>query len=359
MNGLANLRSTTSVVRAVMPLLLAVITSGILLAVIGKNPFAFFGAVIQFGLLGSGWQGSVILLAPLVLVAVGLTLAFRAGFWNLGVDGQFIIAAVLVAGVAPALTHTLPASIALIVLALIAIVSAALWSFIPAWLRATRQTNEIVTTLAMSFIALGIANLLVRGPFSDPAVLVPQTRVIPAEALLAFIPGTRVHVGVIFALVIALVAHFVLTRTSAGTRIDVLGSHPRTAQAVGMRVRLATIVIFAASAGMVGLAGFTDMMGVWGYARTDWNPAYGLAVIPFVLMARMNILAALPLLAFYAVFATGTTLAAQREGVSIDLTVIMVASVLGFLALTEWWFTRRERQVTRRAIAHPTLEVRP
>lgn len=358
MNTLSTLRAKTSLVRALSPLVLALITSGLLLVVIGKNPFSFFGAVFEYGVLGSGWQGSVTLLAPLVLVAIGLTIAFRAGFWNLGVDGQFIIAAVVVAGVAPALTGAIPPGLALVVLAVVAIVGAAAWSFIPAWLRATKQTNEIVTTLAMSFIALGIANMLIRGPLSDPAVLVPQTRVLPAEALLAFIPGTRVHVGVIFALVLAVVAHLVLTRTSVGVRIDVLGANPGAARAVGMRVGLATVVVFAASAGMVGLAGFTDIMGVWGYARTDWNPAYGLAVIPFVLMARMNILAAVPLLTFYAVFATGTTIAAQREGVSVDLTVIMVASVLGFLAVTEWWFTRREQRAGPSVDAPAVAEAR-
>lgn len=338
------LRVTRSVMRALMPLILAVITSGLILAAIGKDPFSFFGAVIQFGLLGSGWQGSLIMLAPLILVAVGLTVSFRAGFWNLGVDGQFIIAAVLVAGAAPMLSTALPPWIAVGILLVIAVVSAAAWSYIPAWLRAARNTNEIVTTLSMSFIALGIANMLVRGPFSDPGVLVPQTRVIPAEALLPFIPGTRVHIGIVFAVVIAIAAHLVLTRTAIGTRIDVLGANPRAGAAVGMRVRLATIAVFAVSAGFVGLAGFTDIMGVWGYVRTDWNPAYGLAVIPFVLMARLNVLAALPLLAFYSVFATGATIAAQREGVSVDLTVIMVASVLGFLALSEWWFDRRDQQ---------------
>jgi general nucleoside transport system permease protein len=99
-------------------------------------------------------------------------------------------------------------------------------------------------------------------------------------------------------------------------------------------------VVFLISGAAIGLAGVTDMLGVWGYVRTDWNPAYGIAVIPFVLIARLNLLATLPLLAFYAVFATGTTIAAQREGISVDLVIVMVALVLGFMALTEWMFSR-------------------
>jgi simple sugar transport system permease protein len=195
----------------------------------------------------------------------------------------------------------------------------------------------------MSFIGLGIANLLIRGPFQDSTVLVPQTRVLSQDTLLSFIPGTRVHVGVLIAFAAVLVSHFVLTRTSWGVRLDVLGANPRAAKHVGMRIQLATIVVFLISGAAIGLAGVTDMLGVWGYVRTDWNPAYGIAVIPFVLIARLNLLATLPLLAFYAVFATGTTIAAQREGISVDLVIVMVALVLGFMALTEWMFSRNNR----------------
>jgi simple sugar transport system permease protein len=332
-----------TVVRPLLPIVLALITAALILLVIGKNPFAFYANVLNFGLMGTGWQGSIVLLAPLMLIAVGLTVAFRAGFWNLGFDGQFIIPAVLVAGVGPALVEVWPIGLAIVALFALAIASGALWALLPAWLKAQKNTNEIVTTLAMSFIGLGIANLLIRGPFQDSTVLVPQTRVLSQDALLSFIPGTRVHVGVLIAFAVVLVSHFVLTRTSWGVRLDVLGANPRAAKHVGMRIQLATIVVFLISGAAIGLAGVTDMLGVWGYVRTDWNPAYGIAVIPFVLIARLNLLATLPLLAFYAVFATGTTIAAQREGISVDLVIVMVALVLGFMALTEWMFSRSNR----------------
>jgi simple sugar transport system permease protein len=332
-----------TVVRPLLPIVLALITAALILLAIGKNPFVFYTNVLNFGLMGTGWQGSIILLAPLMLIAVGLTIAFRAGFWNLGFDGQFIIPAVLVAGVGPVLVELWPLGLAIVALFALAIAAGALWALLPAWLKAQKNTNEIVTTLAMSFIGLGIANLLIRGPFQDSTVLVPQTRVLSQDTLLSFIPGTRVHVGVLIAFAAVLVSHFVLTRTSWGVRLDVLGANPRAAKHVGMRIQLATIVVFLISGAAIGLAGVTDMLGVWGYVRTDWNPAYGIAVIPFVLIARLNLLATLPLLAFYAVFATGTTIAAQREGISVDLVIVMVALVLGFMALTEWMFSRNNR----------------
>lgn len=330
-----------SFLRPVAPIALALIASGLLVAVVGENPLFFAGEIVRFGVLGSGWQNSLTLMAPLMLVAVGLTVAFRAGFWNLGADGQFLIPAVLVAGIGPSLVAAWPLALALPVLIVIAALAGALWAIIPAILRVRNQANEIVTTLSMSFIAIGIANILIRGPFKDETVLVPQTRVIPEDALLAYIPGTRVHVGLLIALATLLIAHVILTRTVFGIRLDVIGDRFEAARRAGIRTGLATLIIFALSGAAIGLAGSVDMLGVWGYARVDWNPAYGIAVIPFVLIARQNLIAVLPMLAFYAVFATGTTIAAQHAGISVDLVIVMVALILGFMAVTEWMFNKR------------------
>lgn len=335
------------VLRPVIPIVLALTAGAVLLAIIDKNPFAFYGEVVRFGIVGSGWQNSLVLMTPLMLVALGLIVAFRAGLWNLGFDAQYLLAAVLVAGVGSSLIDAWPLWLVIPVLFVLTALTGAAWTLIPAWLKVRSNTNEIVTTLVMSFIGIGIANLLIKGPFQDPGVLVPQTRVLPQDALLAYIPGTRVHIGFLIALVVVVLAHFVLTRTSVGVRIDVFGASVRTARSVGIRTGLLTLLVFGVSGAVIALAGAVDMLGVWGYARTGFNPAYGLAVLPFVLMARLNVLGTLPLLAFYAIFATGTTIAAQHAGISVDLVVIMVAFILGFLALSEWMFARFDRRTPR------------
>lgn len=329
-------------VRPLLPIVLALLTIAVLLLAIGNNPAQFFGEVISYGVLGSGWQNSLTMMAPLMLIALGLIVAFRSGIWNLGYDGQFLIPAVLVAGLGPWLVTVLPIWAATAMLIVLAILAGALWALLPAWLKVKRGANEIVTTLALSFIAVGVANLLIRGVFHDAQVLVPQTQVLPQWALLPFIPGTRVHVGVLLALAVVIIGHLILTRTSIGIRIDVLGTSPRAAREVGIRTGLVTLLVFMASGALIGLAGATDLLGVWGYARTDWNPAYGMAVIPFVLIARLNALAVLPLLAAYSIFATGATIAAQHAEVSVDLITIMVALILGFMAVSEWMFSKTQ-----------------
>lgn len=342
-----------SILRVLAPLALAVLTFAAVLLVIGASPDVFFSEVLRFGLLGNGWQNSLNLLAPLLVIGSGLIIAFRAGFWNLGFDGQFLLPAVIVAGFGPALTQLLPVGLALFVLIVLALIVGALWALVPALLKVRNNANEVVTTLMMSFIAIGIANLLIRGVFSDPNVLVPQTRVIAQDALLPFIGNSRIHVGVLVAVALVIVAQIVLTKTSLGVRIDVLGASPRVARHIGLRNGLLTILVFVLSGAAIGLAGALDMLGVWGYARTDFNPAYGIAVIPFVLIARLNPIGSVPLLAFYAVFATGATVAAQNAGISIDLLLVMDALLLAFLALTEWVVrrsvTRREKRSEKRS----------
>lgn len=328
-------------VRSLGPIVAALVTASILLAVLGKNPFAFFGDVLRFGLLGSGWQGSLTLLAPLLLVGLGLLVAFRAKLWNLGYDGQFLLAATLVAGFGPELTRVLPYPVAVLALVLIGAGSAAAWGLLPALLRAFSGTNEIVTTLMMSFIGVGVANLLVKGVFQDPTVSTPQTRVLPSAQLLPFLPGTAVHVGLLLALLAALAVHVLSSRAPFGARVNAFGANPRATAAAGVsgpRVIIGTLLL---SGALIGLAAAVDVLGVWGYVRSDWNPGYGQAVLPFVFLARLRPLPAIPFVFSYAVLATGGTMAAQRSGLSVDFLLVIVALILVFMAVIEMLGERR------------------
>ena len=116
-------------------------------------------------------------MAPLLLIAAGLIVVFRANIWNLGIDGQFLLGAAVAVGIAPELVAALPNGLALLLLWLIAGVVGAAWTIVPAFLKAWYNVNEIITTLMMSFIGINVANLLVKGPFRDfETTNVPQTR---------------------------------------------------------------------------------------------------------------------------------------------------------------------------------------
>ncbi len=175
----------------------------------------------------------------------------------------------------------------LLLFAVAAVVGAA-WTIVPALLKARYGVNEIITTLMMTFIGINLANILVKGPFQDLASNVPQTRAIAFTNLLPTIPGTRIHVGVLVAFVAAIVAWFLMTRTSFGLRLAVLGANARAAAHVGISVPRLIVVSFAVSGVFVGLAAATEILGIWGYVRADWNPAFGLLVVPLVFLARLQ-----------------------------------------------------------------------
>jgi len=329
-------------IRTIAPLLLALAAAGGIIWAMGVNPLQFYGDIIALGLGGTGWQKSLTLMAPLLLIALGLIIAFRAQLWNLGYGGTYLLAAAVVAGTAPAIMQAVPFLLGVLLLLAMAIAVGAAIGFLPAWLKSKYGTNEIVTSLMMSFIAIGAANLLVKGPFQDPGVTVPQTRVLDLGLMLPFIPGTRIHVGFVIVLVIVLVFHVILTRSAFGLKIDVLGASPKAATHAGINVKRLIVVVFLLSSGMIALAGAIDMLGLWGYMRTGFNPTYGDKILPFVFLARLNPLGSIPLVAFTAVLATGGTIAAQQVGLSVDFLLIIVALILFFMTVIELIGTRRD-----------------
>jgi len=331
-----------TVVRSLAPVILALIAGGLLLLALGQNPVRFYVDVWQGGIESGGWQNSVVLMTPLLLIALGLIVVFRAGIWNLGYDGQYLLGAALVAGFGPSMLQTWPTPLAYAVLFLVAGGAGALWTLVPAVLKAWYETNEIITTLMMSFIGVGVANILVKGPFQDHSVNIPQTRTIPFSKLLPNLSGTRVHVGVLLALGAVVIVHYLLTRTSFGLRLAVLGANPRTARHVGINVRRVIVTSFLWSGFLIGVAAAADVLGLWAYVRANWNPGYGDTVIPFVFLARLNPLAVVPFVAFYAVLSTGGDLAAQQANLPTDFLLVLVALILLFMTVIEYLGRRRD-----------------
>jgi general nucleoside transport system permease protein len=330
-----------ALIRSLVPVVLALVAGGVLLAALGDNPFTFYSNVWQYGVQQGAWQDSAILAAPLLLIAVGLIVVFRANIWNLGYDGQYLLGAALMTGVAPHLGGA-PAWLGELALFALSMAAGAAWTIVPAVLKARYQTNEIITTLMMSFIGIGIANILVKGPFQDPTVNIPQTRQLDPSRMLPSIPGTHVHIGVLVALGVAVIAYYVLTRTSFGLRLHVLGANPRAAAHMGLDVRRLIMRGFLISGALIGAASAVDILGVVGYVRANWNPAYGDTVIPFVFLARLNPLAVIPFICFFAVLSTGGDLAATNANVSTDFLLVLVALILLFMTVIEFLGRRRE-----------------
>jgi general nucleoside transport system permease protein len=329
-------------IRSIVPVLLALVAGGILLLALGRNPLTFYGNIWTGGIANGSWQDSAIRMAPFLLIAAGLTLIFRANIWNLGYNGQFLLGAALVSGYAPSLLTAVPEWLAFTLLFLLAGSVGAAWTLVPAVLKAWYGTNEIITTLMMSFIGIDVASLLIKGPFHDPTTPLPQTAVIPLDKMLPSIPGTRIHIGLLVAFAMILVVHYMLTRTSWGLRLQIMGANPRAARHFGINLPRLIVTSFLASGFLIGLAATADIVGLWGYIRTGWNPAYGDTIIPFVFLARLNALAVVPFVAFFSVLSTGGDLAAQQANLPTDFLYLLVGLILLFMTVIEYLGRRRE-----------------
>src|SRR5439155_5113001 len=278
-------------------------------------------------------QDSIMRMAPLLLMAVGLIVVFRAGIWNLGMDGQFLLAGALVSGLAPLLETHVPNTLNLVLMFLLAGAVGAAWTIVPAVLKARYGMNEIITTLMMTFIGIDLAQILVKGPFQDPGTTTPQTRALDFKALLPSIPGTRIHVGILVALFAAVVVWYLTSRTSFGLRLQVLGASARAARHMGLDVPRLIVGSFLVSGMFFGLAAASEILCTWGYQRADYNPAFGLWVVPLVFLARLHPIGVIPYVFLLSVVSIGGDYAAQNAGLTPQFTLLLVGLTLLFMAL--------------------------
>lgn len=358
--GAARARGTAgSFLAAAIPLLAGLAGAGLLLAALGSNPFTFYANMIDRGLLDpDGLQESVIRMAPLLLIAAGLIVAFRASLWNLGVDGQFLLGAALSAGLAPSLAGTIGVGPTLALMVAVAAAVGALWTLIPSLLKAAYGVNEIITTLMMTFIGLAFANILVKGPFLTEAGGVARTDVLEIDDRLPDLLGTRIHSGILIALAGILGVHVLMTRTSLGLKLRVLGANPRAATHLGLSPARLTVGAFAISGALVGMAGAVEILGVVGSFRADFNPAFGLLVIPLVFLARLDALASIAVVAAFSVIQIGGESAAREADVSSDFLLALVGLVLIFVALGDHLRKRRRSAGSGGALSGLTERIR-
>ncbi len=337
-----------AVLRVALPILLAFAAGALILLALGKNPLDYYAFVFRRGLLSwAGLQETITRSAPLLLIAAGLIVAFRAGIWNLGVDGQFLLAAVVCAAVAPWLIGFLPRWLTLVASLFVAALVGASWSLVPALLKARYGVNEIITTLMMSFLGISLANVLIKAAFWDPTTTVPQTRTLPVPFRFPRLFDTTVHIGILVAIAAILLVHFVMTRTAFGLKLRIVGANPRAAIHAGLPMASLTFATFALSAALIGMGGAIEILGVHGTVRADWNPSYGLLVIPLVFLARFNGLGSIVFVLFFAALQIGGESAARRLDVPHYYVLLLVSLVLLFLAIVEYL----DQQSGRRRVA--------
>ena len=319
----------------------SLISGGIVLWVIGKDPVLYFSLLFARGMGSSlGVIEAVIKMAPLLIIAAGLLPCFCAGLWNIGAEGQFLVGAMLAGWAAPMLSAALPFPIYLPAVLLLGTTGGMVWILIPALVKAQSDINEIITTLMMSWVAINLVTWLVKGPINDLSTVPAQTALIPVADRLPLIPFTRIHIGLVIGLTSILAMHWMIRRTALGYQFRVMSASKQTARHVGMSVPRLTVYSLLISGGFAGLAGACDVLAIKGLFQAGWNPHYGMTAIPLVFLARLNGWAVIPLAFFFSFLAVGGEFVARDLGVPAFFVHVLEGLTLLFFAASEY-FDRR------------------
>lgn len=241
--------------------MLALLITAIFILALSLNPIDVYAGLVQ-GAFGStlNIQQTIITAIPLVICALGVAVAFKMQFWNIGGEGQIMMGAFGATLVALKLPH-LPMPIMLVSMALAGILGGALWAMIPAFFKAKWRTNETIVTLMMNYLALKWITYLQYGPMRDPAALgFPKIPDFGDNAILPNVFG--VHIGWIIALILVGVVYVFMNYTKLGYEVSVLGESERTAKYSGISVRKTIILGILLSGGLCGLAGMIQASAV-------------------------------------------------------------------------------------------------
>jgi general nucleoside transport system permease protein len=320
------LASGTAVTAAVLGVLLGLVA----VAIAGASPFTALETILRESL-GSSQAFSTTMqtAVPLAFAALGVTVAYKAGLFNIGGEGQLVLgalaanlAAVELAGVSPWL--------AVPVALLAGMAAGAAWAALAGVLRAYRDVGEIVSTIMLNFIAVGLVSYLVRGPLLEPGSSFPQTEEVPAAfELPAWGP---VSLGVMLVIVSAVLSWFALYRTLPGLRLQSVGRNERAARVLGIPVRRIWVVAFALAGLFMGLAGALELLQVQHKVSPGFSPGYGFTGLLVAFLGRAHPLGVLPAAVFMAVLETGGG-AIERQLNVASVTVFIMQALAAMMAV--------------------------
>ncbi|HEY2887739.1 MAG TPA: ABC transporter permease [Candidatus Limnocylindrales bacterium] len=316
-------------------LLGAVVILGSELIVTGRkfDPMLWFTA---YAALVQGAYGStdaivqtLVYSTPLVLGGLAVAFGFKAGLFNIGAQGQFLVGALGAVIVGVALADA-PAPIAIIAATVAGIVAGGVWGFIPGFLKAVSGAHEVVSTIMLNYVAVQLLAALVSGPLKVPKSPSPVTYDV-GNAAFPIIIGDTGHIGIILAIVAAGLVWWLLFRTTWGFEIRSVGANPDAARYAGMRPKLLTVATMTFSGGLAGLAGTTVLLGVSHSMTSSFGTTVGFDSIAVALLARSNPLGVLPAALLFGSMRAGAGLMQINAGIPVELVDVLQATILLFL----------------------------
>ncbi len=347
-----------------LAILFGMLIASVIIVAIGRNPLDVYGVMVRFSLTRSDSLFSILFRAtPLLFAGLAVAISFKAGLFNIGVEGQYYVGAFCAALVGFGLKG-LPMIVHLPLALLAAMVGAMAWALVPILLKLRRGAHEVITTIMMNYIASALLLWLINDVFRDPAqVGTPRVRT-PDVALSARIPSLgpllarvglhgsdveKVNLLLVGGVLLAVVLAYLLGRTRFGYEVRAVSFNPLAAEAAGIPNARTRFGMFMISAAIAGMAGLNDILGFFGYLDIDFPKGLGFLGISVALLAKNNPVGVIPaalLFGFLDRGASGVQFFAQvpRETVVILQAIIILAIVVAYELLTRYIRTQRKRE---------------
>ncbi|MEA4864408.1 MAG: ABC transporter permease [Sphaerochaeta sp.] len=325
----------------ILAILAAMTIGSIILRTIGADVVKTY-RVILFEPLKTTLQLSEVLLRaiPLTIIALGISVAYRSGIINIGAEGQMAMGILGTTAVALAFPE-LPKPVLLPMAILAGAISGGVWGFIPGFLKAKLQVSELLSTVMLNYIAAQFYTFLLRGPMLDPAELTmgsgtPQSMRLSRNLWLdRFLPGTRLHTGLFFALILALLIYLLLWKTSYGYKMRAAGASSRAAKYGGINVTWYLVIAMVISGAFAGMAGAIEIAGVHRRAIEGITGGYGFSGIVVALFGGLHPAGIIPASFFFGLLIVGADMTQRMVGVPANMVNVLQGIIILVIVATK------------------------
>jgi simple sugar transport system permease protein len=349
----------TTIRTPLLTVLTALALGAVLIGVTSGGPHAIgqaYGGLFEGALLKpQGLSESLVATVPYIFTSLAVALAFRAGLFNIGAEGQFQIGALCAAWAGVAVTG-LPPILHLPLPLLAAAMGGAMWGAIPGALKVKTGGHEVINTMMLNYVAFRLVEFFTSGPLKDPTASMVQTARVSRYAELPLLrawglplpPHDRLHAGLLLAVAIAVAVWWLLTKTTIGFELRTVGRNPAAAQFGGMSIGRNVVLAMALSGALSGIGGAVEVIGVstCRCLPMSFSSGYGFESIAVALLARTHPLGILPASFLFGAMRNGADLMEIRSGVSKSIIAIIQAIVLLLVAapsIVRWLYRLRER----------------
>ncbi|NCB41878.1 MAG: ABC transporter permease [Clostridia bacterium] len=326
---------------------LSIVFAGCIMLFFRLNPIAIFQALVV-GSVGTKMRitQTLIKAIPLCIASLGISVAFKMKFWNIGAEGQITMGAAAATFVALNLGDSMPKPIMLFLMAFAAIAAGSIWAFIPAVFKAKMGTNETIFTLMLNYIAIKFVMYLQYGPWIDPAAQgFPKIAMFPENAILPNVFG--VHFGWVIALLLVAFVYIFINKTKKGYEISVVGESLETARYAGMNISSIIITAMLLSGGMCGLVGMIQASAIEKSLVYSIGNNYGFTAIITAWLARLNAIAILFVCIAFAMLIQGGAYIQIAMNVPSSVSSIVQGTILFFVLGSEFFLQYKVSHTNR------------